>query len=66
LVSLEKRLNRYLETRDRLLTDVKGLSAAVRDASPGPNRWAVCQVLDHLVVSERQIAKIRRSLGAAD
>ena len=43
----------YLEqTRDGVVAAVKGLSDAQMKFKPGPDRWSVAEVLEHIAVSE--------------
>jgi uncharacterized damage-inducible protein DinB len=52
---LEEVLN-YLDTeRAALLEAVKLVPSELRNQSPGPDRWSVAEVLQHLVVIEKRI-----------
>ena len=43
----------YLEsTKIKLLEDTKGLSEAEWNFKPGPDRWSVAQVMEHIAASE--------------
>src|SRR5258706_4460212 len=53
---LEEVLN-YLETqRAALAAAVELVPPALREQSPGSDRWSVAQVLEHLVIIEKRIA----------
>jgi uncharacterized damage-inducible protein DinB len=52
---LEEVLN-YLDTERReLRAAVELVPAELRDQQPGPDRWSVAQVLQHLVIIEKRI-----------
>jgi uncharacterized damage-inducible protein DinB len=54
---LEEVLN-YLDSERSALRDAVGLvPAQLRDQSPGPDRWSVAQVLQHLVIIEKRIGR---------
>jgi hypothetical protein len=41
--------SRYLaETRDALLDSTAGLSNAQCDFKPGPDRWSIAEIIEHL------------------
>lgn len=52
----------FRATRHRTLELVEGLSQAQTEFSPGPSRWSVGEVLDHLLLAEalnrREIAQL--------
>ena len=52
----------FRATRHRTLELVEGLSQAQTEFSPGPSRWSVAEVLDHLLLAEglnrREIAQL--------
>jgi len=51
-----KRLTQYLtETRERLLGTARGLSPQQLNHKPGPDRWSVAEVLEHLTVTESRL-----------
>jgi uncharacterized damage-inducible protein DinB len=53
---IEEVLN-YLDTeRNALREAVELVSPELRDQSPGPDRWSVAQVLQHLAIIEKRIA----------
>ena len=49
-------------TRARLFQTVEGLSAAQQTFSPAPDRWSVAEVLEHLSIIERRVAKLVAAL----
>src|SRR5260370_39861629 len=52
---LEEVLN-YLDTeRSTLREAVELVPAELRDQAPGPDRWSVAQVLQHLAIIEKRI-----------
>src|SRR5258708_22152474 len=52
---LEEVLN-YLDTERRALRDaIELVPAELRDQQPGPDRWSVAEVLQHLVIIEKRI-----------
>jgi uncharacterized damage-inducible protein DinB len=52
---LEEVLN-YLDTERRALREaVELVPAELRDQQPGPDRWSVAEVLQHLVIIEKRI-----------
>ena len=47
------RANKYLETtKQNILETTKGLSEAQWNFKPGPDRWSVAQVMEHIAASE--------------
>ena len=47
------RANKYLETtKQNILETTKGLSEAQWNFKPGPNRWSVAEVVEHIAASE--------------
>jgi uncharacterized damage-inducible protein DinB len=53
---LEEVLN-YLDSERAALADaVTSVPTELRDQAPGPDRWSVAQVLQHLVIIEKRIA----------
>jgi uncharacterized damage-inducible protein DinB len=53
---LEEVLN-YLDSQRAALSDaVELVPAELRDQQPGPDRWSVAQVLEHLAIIEKRIA----------
>ena len=59
---VERSLNEFRATRARTLAMTEGLSQAQLDFVPGPNRWSIGEVVDHILLGERlnreQIAKL--------
>lgn len=57
----------YLDTeRAQLRAAIESVPAALRDQSPGPDRWSVAQVLEHLMIIEKRIRKLMlMKIGAA-
>src|SRR6266850_2787735 len=52
---LEEVLN-YLDSQRTALSEaVELVPAELRDQQPGPDRWSVAQVLQHLVIIEKRI-----------
>src|SRR5688500_15980870 len=49
---VEQSLNEFRATRAGTLAMVKGLTQEQLDFVPGPNRWSVGEVLDHMVLAE--------------
>src|SRR5947209_18875025 len=49
-------------TRARLLGSVEGLSAEQRDFRPSPDRWSVAEIVEHLSMVERSVARLVGSL----
>ena len=45
------------EARARLLAEVRDLSEAQAAFMPGPREWSIGEILDHLCLSERSIAR---------
>lgn len=60
--NVEQSLNEFRATRARTLALTEGLSQAQLDFVPGPNRWSIGEVLDHMLLGERlnreQIARL--------
>jgi hypothetical protein len=49
----------YLDTtRSELSKAVEDVSAARREERPGPDRWSVAEVLDHLSILEGRVAQL--------
>ena len=49
----------YLDTtRSDLTQAVEDVSATRREERPGPDRWSVAEVLEHLAIIERRVAKM--------
>jgi uncharacterized damage-inducible protein DinB len=48
----EKGLQYLEQTRDGVVAATKGLSEAQMKFKPGPDRWSVAEVLEHIAVSE--------------
>jgi hypothetical protein len=46
-------LDEFRATRARTLEMAEGLSQAQLDFVPGPNRWSIGEVLDHMLLGER-------------
>lgn len=61
-LKLTESLDNFRATRARTLAMVEGLSQAQLDFVPGPNRWSIGEVLDHMLLGERlnreQIARL--------
>lgn len=59
---VEQSLDEFRATRARTLAFAEGLSQAQLDFVPGPNRWSIGEVLDHMLLAERlnreQVAKL--------
>src|SRR5947207_1945186 len=59
---LSDSLDEFRATRARTLAMAEGLSQAQFDFVPGPNRWSIGEVLDHMLLGERlnreQIARL--------
>lgn len=59
---LAEGLDEFCATRARTLAMVDGLTQAQLDFAPGPDRWSIGEVLDHMLLGERlnreQIAKL--------
>ena len=53
---IEEVLNYLDAERSTLREAVELVSAELRDQSPGPDRWSVAQVLQHLAIIEKRIA----------
>jgi uncharacterized damage-inducible protein DinB len=53
---IEEVLNYLDAERGRLREAVELIPPASRDQSPGPDRWSVAQVLQHLAIIEKRIA----------
>jgi hypothetical protein len=49
-------------TRARLLQSAEGLSAEQQSFRPVPEKWTVAEVLEHLSIVERRVAKLVASL----
>jgi hypothetical protein len=49
-------------TRAELLRTVEGLSAEQRDFRPSPDRWSVAEIVEHLSLVERSVARLIGSL----
>ena len=49
-------------TRADLLRSVEGLSAEQRDFRPSPDRWSVAEIVEHLSLVERSVARLVGSL----
>ena len=49
-------------TRAELLRSVEGLSAEQRDFRPSPDRWLVAEIVEHLSMVERSVARLVGSL----
>ena len=46
------------QTRARLFESVEGLSADERSSRPAPGRWSVAEILEHLSLVERGVARV--------
>ena len=61
-LKLSDSLDEFRATRARTLAMVEGLSQTQLDFVPGPNRWSIGEVLDHMLLAERlnreQIARL--------
>src|SRR5205085_10563963 len=49
-------------TRARLLQLVEGLSAEQQSFRPAPEKWSVAEVVEHLSIVERRVAKLVAAL----
>ena len=45
-------------TREALVTEVRGLSEAQLSFQPMPGKWSIGEILDHLSLAERSIARV--------
>jgi uncharacterized damage-inducible protein DinB len=52
---LEEVLNYLDSERSQLFEAVKSVPTELRDQPPGPDRWSVAQVLQHLIIIEKRI-----------
>jgi hypothetical protein len=59
----DKALHYLAETRDGLAGAVKGLSEAQWKFKPGPDRWSVAEVVEHLAVTEGVFVNNVRTSG---
>jgi hypothetical protein len=61
------RAQRYIEqTRDGLLGSTKLLTSAQWEFKPGPERWSIAEIVEHVAaVQERVIARIQQNLASA-
>ena len=59
----EKAMQYLIETRDGVTNAVKGLSDAQWKFKPGPDRWSVAEIVEHLVLIEGVVQNI---LGKID
>lgn len=46
------------QTRARLFESVEGLSAGEQSSRPAPDKWAVAEILEHLSLVERGVARV--------
>ena len=51
-------LERLRVERDALVARVEGIPADLRDRRPGPNRWSIAEVLEHLTRVEIGVTKL--------
>lgn len=60
--AVEQSLNEFRATRERTLATAGGLTQEQLDFAPGPNRWSVGEVLDHIGlatgINSDQIARL--------
>jgi uncharacterized damage-inducible protein DinB len=49
-------------TRTRLLESVEGLSDGQQNFRPAPEKWSVAEILEHLSIVERRVARLLGSL----
>ncbi|HEX3560008.1 MAG TPA: DinB family protein [Pyrinomonadaceae bacterium] len=49
-------------TRTRLLESVEGLSGGQQNFRPAPEKWSVAEILEHLSIVERRVARLLGSL----
>lgn len=54
---LLRRLREVDGRRLRLLEDVEALDEDVRTRRPAPDRWAIAEIVEHLVVAERYVLR---------
>ena len=54
---LRRRVDRLDHERQALLEDLEALTAEQVAFTPGPGKWSISQVMEHLVISEREIFK---------
>ena len=52
---LQKRLDQLDKQRRALLEELERLTAEQMAFSPGPGKWSILEVIEHLVISEREI-----------
>jgi len=45
-------------TREALFAEVRGLSEAQLEFQPAPGKWSIGEILDHLSLAERSIARV--------
>lgn len=58
-------LQQFQTTRDNFLKSISGLSQKQWTFKPGPDRWSIAEVAEHITVSETTIfALVQRSLQA--
>ena len=56
-VELEKQLDKLDKQRHALLDGLKMLTAEQVAFTPGPGKWSILEVIEHLVISEQEIFK---------
>ena len=49
-------------TRARLLQSVEGLSGAEQNFRPAPEKWSAAEIVEHLSIIERRVAKLVAAL----
>jgi uncharacterized damage-inducible protein DinB len=54
---LQKQLDRLDKQRRALLEELERLTAEQMAFTPGPGKWSILEVMEHLVISEREIFK---------
>ncbi|MBV9611661.1 MAG: DinB family protein [Acidobacteriaceae bacterium] len=59
----DQALNYLTQSRDGLVAAVKGLSDAQWTFKPGPDRWSIAEIVEHLAVVEERVDGIVSKLG---
>jgi len=57
-VTLQEIWNEIAAAREALVTEVRGLSDAQLAFQPSPGKWSIGEILDHLSLAERSIARV--------
>jgi hypothetical protein len=56
-MTLDKRLQAFNESRAALLDEVGALDPATLAARPLADKWSILEIIEHLVVAEREVLK---------